>query len=59
MESEWKDKYATLEDYYKNTYGKTYKILDPDTMQPLSDQEMITKCGYINEFPIKMTVLNN
>ena len=51
MESKWKDKYATLEDYYKDTYGKTYKILDPETMYPLSDQEIMTKRGCINEFP--------
>src|ERR1035437_1019261 len=61
-ESKWRDQYATLDDYYSNTYNKTYKILDPETMIPLSDQQIMVKHGCPNEFqcmalePLEMTI---
>ncbi len=47
----WKDKYTTLADYYAAEYSKTYKILDPETLSPLSDNEVVTKFGVPNSFP--------
>jgi thiol-disulfide isomerase/thioredoxin len=36
----WEDKYKTLEDYYTNTYGGTFRALDRDTLGPIGEEAL-------------------
>jgi hypothetical protein len=38
-ESIWRDKYETLDDYYAEEFKQTYKILHPETLLPVGDEE--------------------
>jgi hypothetical protein len=39
MESKWRDKYESLEAYYKGEYGDTYRVLDRKTLKPKGKEE--------------------